>query len=107
MSSMVFIVLFVLLLLFWFLLVYFCFWDRVSPCSLGYIETQTSLEFRDLPVSASWVLGLKACATAVQPLSVFNIFKNYCSKLQHERYISLYKNNYMLVICNQIPDPRT
>jgi hypothetical protein len=49
--------------LFWFLV----FQDRVSLCSPGCPGThsvdQAGLELRNLPVSASRVLGLKACAT--------------------------------------------
>jgi hypothetical protein len=41
--------------------------DRVSLCSPGCPGThsvdQAGLELRDLPASAFWVLGLKACAT--------------------------------------------
>ena len=43
----------------------FCFGDRVSLCSSGCFGTcfvdQANLELRDLPVSASTVLELKAC----------------------------------------------
>jgi hypothetical protein len=43
------------------------FWDRVSPCSPGcpgtHFVDQAGLELRNLPASASRVLGLKACAT--------------------------------------------
>jgi hypothetical protein len=48
----------------------FCFWffqDRVSLCSPGCPGThsvdQAGLKLRNLPASASWMLGLKACAT--------------------------------------------
>jgi hypothetical protein len=45
----------------------FCFRDRVSLCSPGCPGThsvdQAGLELRNPPVSASQVLGLKACAT--------------------------------------------
>ena len=44
-----------------------CFPDRVSPCSLGCPGThsvdQAGLEVRNLPPSASQLLGLKVCAT--------------------------------------------
>ena len=50
----------------------FVFWDLVSLCSPGCPGTdsvdQADLELRNLPATASWVLGLKACATK---LSVF------------------------------------
>jgi hypothetical protein len=43
------------------------FIDRDSVCGAGYPGThsvdQTGLKFRDLPASASWVLGLKAYTT--------------------------------------------
>jgi hypothetical protein len=43
------------------------FRDRVSLCSPGcpgtYFVDQAGLELRNPPASASWVLGLKACAT--------------------------------------------
>jgi hypothetical protein len=46
------------------------FGDRVSLCSPGYPGThcvdQADLELRNPPVSASQVLGLKACATTAQ-----------------------------------------
>jgi hypothetical protein len=49
---------------------FFFFWvfqDRVSLCSSGcpgtHFVDQAGLELRNLPASASWVLGLKACAT--------------------------------------------
>jgi hypothetical protein len=45
----------------------FAFRDRVSLCSLGcpgiHSVDQAGLELRNLPASASRVLGLKACAT--------------------------------------------
>jgi hypothetical protein len=47
------------------------FQDRVSLCSPGCPGThsvdQAGLEFRDLPASASQVLGLKACAITAWP----------------------------------------
>jgi hypothetical protein len=46
------------------------FQDRVSLCSPGCPGThsvdQAGFELRNLPVSASQVLGLKACATTAQ-----------------------------------------
>jgi hypothetical protein len=43
------------------------FRDRVSLYSPGtYFVDQAGLELRNLPASASWVLGLKACATTAQ-----------------------------------------
>jgi hypothetical protein len=47
----------------------FVFWDRVSLCSPGWPGThsvdQAGLKLRNLPASASKVLGLKACNTTV------------------------------------------
>jgi hypothetical protein len=48
----------------------FIFQDRVFLCSPGCLGThsvdQAGLELRNLPASASQMLGLKACATAAQ-----------------------------------------
>jgi hypothetical protein len=45
----------------------FFFWDRVSLYSPGcpgtHFVDQAGLKLRNLPASASWVLGLKACTT--------------------------------------------
>jgi hypothetical protein len=53
------------------LFVFFVFRDRVSLCSPGCPGThsvdQAGLELRNLPASASQVLGLKACATTAWP----------------------------------------
>lgn len=51
-----------------FFLFVFAFWDRVAQCSPGCpetLETQADLKARDLPVSASHVLGLNVCAITV------------------------------------------
>jgi hypothetical protein len=49
---------------------FFVFRDRVSLCSPGCPGThsvdQAGFKLRNLPVSASQVLGLKACATTAQ-----------------------------------------
>jgi hypothetical protein len=49
------------------LFLFFVFQDRVSLCSPGFTGThfvdQAGLELRNLPASASQVLGLKACTT--------------------------------------------
>jgi hypothetical protein len=51
------------------------FWDRVSLCSPGCPRThsvdQAGLELRNLPASASQVLGLKACATTPSWVKTF------------------------------------
>jgi hypothetical protein len=50
-----------------FVLFYFVFSDRVSLCSPAFpgthSEDQAGLELRNLPASASQLLGLKMCAT--------------------------------------------
>jgi hypothetical protein len=55
---------------FWFLVFGFGFRGRVSLCSLGCPGThsvdQAGLKLRNLPASASQVLGLKAFATTAQ-----------------------------------------
>jgi hypothetical protein len=55
-----------------FLFFFLVFRDRVSLCSPGCPGThsvdQAGLELRNLPASASQVLGLKACATTAQPI---------------------------------------
>ena len=64
---------FILLLVFLFVLV---FGDRVSLCSPGCPGThsvdQAGLKLRNLPVSASQVLGLKACTTTAR-LDIFSL----------------------------------
>jgi hypothetical protein len=63
--------------------------DRVSLCSPGCPGTQfvdqAGLELRNLPASASQVLGLKACATTPGPAFcfkwlkfLFGFLKNLC-----------------------------
>jgi hypothetical protein len=61
------------------------FWDRVSLCSPGCPGThsvdQAGLELRNLPASASRVLGLKARATISQRNTVFfgkTILTSWC-----------------------------
>jgi hypothetical protein len=73
--------------LFCFVLFCFVFRDRVSLCSPGCPGThsvdQADLELRNPPVSASRVLGLKACATTAQLPSLCltaRAFVNPCSK---------------------------
>jgi hypothetical protein len=65
--------------LFCFVLFLFLFFqDRVSLYSPGCPGThsvdQAGLELRNLPVSASQVLGLKACATTTRPCAKFLLF---------------------------------
>jgi hypothetical protein len=58
------------------------FRDRVSLCSLGCPGThsvdQAGLELRNLPASASQVLGLKACATTAQLRFLYDIICFVC-----------------------------
>lgn len=50
------------------LFAFYClFWNRVSGCT----RTQTH---RDVPVSASWMLGLKAYATSLTIICILNYF---------------------------------
>jgi hypothetical protein len=53
-------------------LFFFFFWDRVSLCNPGCLGThsvdQAGLKLRNLPASASRVLGSKACTTNAQIL---------------------------------------
>jgi hypothetical protein len=61
----------------------FVFRDRVSLYSPGCPGThsvdQAGLELRNLPVSASWVLGLEACATTAWPVMTFTYSLNWHS----------------------------
>jgi hypothetical protein len=56
---------------------FFCFFETAFLCSLGCPGTpfvdQAGLKLRDLPASASQVLGLKACTTTAQ--QIFILFK--------------------------------
>ena len=59
-----------LVLFFFVVVVVVVFRDRVSLCSPGcpgtHFVDQAGLELRNLPASASRVLGLKACATTAR-----------------------------------------
>jgi hypothetical protein len=60
-----------------FVLFCFVFQDRVSLCIPGtHSVDQGDLELRNLPASASQVLGLKACATTAQQKKSFLKIKN-------------------------------
>jgi hypothetical protein len=56
--------------------------DRVSLCSPGYPGThfvdQAGLQLKNLPASASQVLGLKACATTPSNIQILNIIVCVC-----------------------------
>jgi hypothetical protein len=79
-----FIFYFIITFLFVYLFVFAFFRDRVSLCSSGcpgtHFVDQAGLELRNLPGSASQVLGLKACATTTQ--LVF-LFLNYMLMCMH------------------------
>jgi hypothetical protein len=66
--------------LFCFVLFCFVFQDRVSLCSPGCPGThsvdQAGLKLRNLPASASQVLGLKACTTTPGWASLFFFFNS-------------------------------
>jgi hypothetical protein len=65
----------------------FVFQDRVSLCSPGcpgtHFVDQASLELRNPPVSASQVLGLKACATTARPFPWILTWNKYVDKISH------------------------
>jgi hypothetical protein len=66
----------------WLVHFFFGFRDRVSLCSPGCPGThsvdQTGLELRNLPASASWMLGLKACATTPSLFFLFVCLFVFC-----------------------------
>jgi hypothetical protein len=69
--------------------VLFCFRDRVSLYSSGcpgtHFVDQAGLELRNLPASASRVLGLKACATMPGPIGFLSPKStNICAKLLYQ-----------------------
>ena len=77
----------------------FVFGDRVPLCSSGCPDThlvnQAGLELRDPCVSASLVLGLKACATTAQlfvflrPIGPSVICRKYFGMYTHTRVIKI------------------
>jgi hypothetical protein len=67
-----------------FVCLFVCFFrDRVSLCSPGYPGThsvdQAGLKLRNLPASASQVLGLKACATTTPGWKEISCHFCYCA----------------------------
>jgi hypothetical protein len=74
-----------------------CFWDRVSLYSPGcpgtHFVDQAGLELRNPPVSASWVLGLKACATTPGLRTSFlpALFPHY--------FFNLFFKIYFIILC--------
>jgi hypothetical protein len=70
----------------------FFFQDRVSLCSPGcpgtHFVDQAVLELRNLPASASRVLGLKACATTPGLFRQIFICKCLSGKYPNEEKIS-------------------
>jgi hypothetical protein len=65
---------------------FFVFRDRVSLCSPGcpgaHSVDQAGLELRNLPASASQVLGLKACAITARFLTI--VFTQRGASLQNK-----------------------
>jgi hypothetical protein len=85
-----------------FVFVLFCFvlWDRVSLCRPGCPGThsvdQAGLELRNPPASASWVLGLKACATMP---GWFSSFLNSTVLCAHFVTLFLSKSVILVSLC--------
>jgi hypothetical protein len=78
---------------FFFVVIVLVFQDRVSLCSPGCPGThsvdQAGLELRNLPASASQVLGLQTCATTAQPyLSKFLIHELPSHQWQIEKNLN-------------------
>jgi hypothetical protein len=63
------------------------FWDRVSLYSPGcpgtHFVDQAGLELRNLPASAFWVQGLKACATTVWHVQWYFADMNVCVRMMN------------------------
>jgi hypothetical protein len=76
-----FFLVFVVVVVLFFCFVFSVFRDRVSLYSPGcpgtHFVDQAGLELRNLPASASRVLGLKACATTAWPISLI-LVTHYC-----------------------------
>jgi hypothetical protein len=88
-----FVCLFVLFCFVLFLFCFFLFRDRVSlyipGCPGTHFVDQAGLELRNLPASASQVLGLKTCATTARQLLFFfplQIFIRYFLHLHFKCY---------------------
>jgi hypothetical protein len=82
-GSMLLVGFFFFLIFVWFvgfILVWFGFQSRVSLCSPDCPGTQSvewaGLELRDLPASASGVVGIKECATTIRLLGWLVVFKS-------------------------------
>jgi hypothetical protein len=76
---------FISYMVYFILFFFFCFFETVSLCSPGCPGThavdQAGLELRNLPASASQVLGLKACRHHAQLVFyTFNVKLNSCSR---------------------------
>jgi hypothetical protein len=78
------------LFVFFSFLFFFVFWDRVSLYSPGcpgtHFVDQAGLELRNLPASASWVLGLKAEPPCLAVFFVF--FVLFCFVLFSSRLLN-------------------
>jgi hypothetical protein len=73
--------------------VLFCFGDRVSlyspDCPGTHFVDQAGLELRNLPASASRVLGLKACATTPGKILIFVLSSSeYTFLISHQKSFS-------------------
>jgi hypothetical protein len=69
---------------FFVLFCFVCFWDRVSLCNPGcpgtHFADQAGLELRNLPASASQVLGLKVCTTTARH-DITSYYRDICSSV--------------------------
>jgi hypothetical protein len=81
---------------------FFVFQGRVSLCSPGCPGTrsvdQAGLKLRNLPASASRVLGLKACATTPRSF-VFFFFKSQGQKVTSNRKKNQTRTGARVCVC--------
>jgi hypothetical protein len=78
------------------------FRDRVSPCSPGcpgtHFVDQAGLTLRNLPASASQVLGLKACTTTAQLwIFIFKWCSSWCFSNLEFMNILVFRKVYYLI----------
>ena len=77
------------------------FQDRVSLCTPGcpgtHFVDQAGLELRNLPASASWVLGLKVCATTL--CSTGFVLKHGILEISGNFWLVLNELNFLSSCC--------